>query len=218
VGVAVDWSTSLVEPETIDFWLETMGGLAVSPYDGSDAFTRRYSEWRCVLQWAVTTQAQAMAIEGFFSQARSRVVELNIPNFRVTASVGNHSGTLTVNGAHAAGATTLAVTGGSGQIGVGTIICMANQTHDRLHVVIAASGSPTSSLTIDPPLWWSRTGGEQVRYRGDGSTQTTDMRETMLLVSPLQGASLFPSPGSDTTGGYITSRAVELVSSKRAAA
>jgi hypothetical protein len=216
VGVAVDWDTSLVEPAECDFWLETIGAHVVSPYDGSSEFTRRYSEWRCVLRWAVTTQAQAMAIEGFFAQARGQTTELNIPNFKLTGTVGTQTGDVKFDGAHSAGDTNISISGSVGAFAAGDVVRVVHGTsHERLHYIIGGNG--TTSITIDPPLWGDKSNGNALVHRGDG-TATTDMRETMLLAAPISGGSIFPSFGSDTTGGLITSRVIELVSSKRAAA
>lgn len=206
-------AVTLTEPEECDFWLETVAAHPVSPYDGSDEVTRRYSQWHCLLQFTVLTMTDAMAIEGFFAQARGPTIELNIPNFKVNTSLGTRTGTVTLNGNHSALATSLTITGGSGTFTPGTIVRVANQSHERLHYIIGGNG--TTGIIIDPPLRFDLADTSQIRYRGDGSTATTDMRETMLLAGPLQGGRIFPSPGSDTTGGYITSRVVELVSSQR---
>lgn len=56
----------------------------------------------------------------------------------------------TVSGALSEGDTTVALTGGTGTFVVGDIIHFAN--HTQSYVVTSATGSPSSSMTIRPPL------------------------------------------------------------------
>lgn len=213
MGYATDWPTSLRKPTSCDFWLEEVGAAAQSPYDGSEQWTPRYSQWRAVLEWATLTVPQMLAIKGFFMLGRGRQIELNIPNFTLSGKVGTKTGSVTVNGSHSAGATTLAITGGSGVFAAGDVIHLSYLTHDRLHQVVGGNG--TTAVDIAPGLWWDQAGGSTVFHRGVVSV--LNMRETMLTAAPLQGASIFPSPGTSagTSGLVAAGWAVELVSSHR---
>lgn len=76
--------------------------------------------------------------------------------------VATYSG-FSVNGNTAIGAQTVALSGGSGSVPVGTQVTFSTDLVPRYEVK-AASGSPTSSITLDRPLEIALTNADPVRF------------------------------------------------------
>lgn len=129
--------------------------------------------WRVSLRSPQALQfAQAAQWEAVILQLRGGVNHLAVPDPVRQVPQGTMRGTLTLNGAHSAGAVALSVTGGAGQAsttlkagdwlqigtGVGTsqlVKVMADTT---------ANGSGVIALTVEPPLRTAFSGGTAVTW------------------------------------------------------
>jgi hypothetical protein len=114
--------------------------------------------WSGTLQFVPGTQAEYRPIQAFFAKARGPLNDFYVQIPGVSNFIGTESnGTLQTNGSHAAGATSISITG-SGAI-AGTVIKAGNvikfANHDKVYMVVADVTYPSTgnqTFTIEPPL------------------------------------------------------------------
>lgn len=114
--------------------------------------------WAGTLQFVPGTQAEYRPIQAFFAKARGPLNDFYVQIPGVSNFIGTEfNGTLATNGSHAAGSTSISITG-SGTI-AGTVIKAGNvikfANHDKVYMVVsdvtyASTGNQT--FTIEPPL------------------------------------------------------------------
>jgi len=104
--------------------------------------------WSIKLGFPAMARATAAPLEAFvMSQAGQYETFSYTPPYTLMEALGTYSGTVTVNGAHTAGDTTIAVSGSSGTLMAGSWVQFAD--HTKVYKVVADS---TSSITIFPAL------------------------------------------------------------------
>lgn len=137
--------------------------------------------------------------------SHGNTVLFQIPIFSYREKRGSKAGTVTMSGAHAAGATSLTVTGGTGTFSRGDWIQIARSaTHPIAHVVTATEVAGV--VPIYPGLRIAKSNGDTVRHLGDGT-----IHDTMELAGDPEFAMSMPSPAP----GFFQPFALEFVTALR---
>ena len=124
-----------------------------SPYGSNEILTDMLNDrWKMTIGIGITNYRNAAAVEAFVNAQRNGINTVNLYHFVRPTPQGTMTGTPTLNGAHAAGVDTIAITGGVGNagktlvagdiIGLGSLLLMiaANLTLD-------GSGNGTATMT-----------------------------------------------------------------------
>lgn len=125
--------------------------------------------WAGTLQFVPGTQAQYRPIQAFFAKARGPLNDFYVQIPGVSNLIGQDgSSTMQVNGAFAAGATSITinvVSGSASVIKAGNVIQFYN--HDKVYMVVAdVTAVPgNNTFTIEPPLVTAVPTTTQVTYK-----------------------------------------------------
>lgn len=175
-----------------------------SPYTGSREILHRWHQWHVYMQWNHTDYEDYQRLDAHFNRSRGGVRTFEIPIFSYRAKVGTKSGVPTLSGAHAAGVTSLTITGGSGAFAAGDWIFINHGTNVPRAYKVTTDES-AGVIQINPGLRDARAGGTNVRSFADG------VKDLMELAGDPDMAMSMPSP----LPGYFQPFAVELVSALR---
>jgi hypothetical protein len=203
---AKPWPTSgISNPET--FKINPMWQVVgeQNPYHGAREVMLRWHQWHAFIQWNHTTYSDYLGMFGHFADSDGGIVIYQIPIFSYRTPRGSKAGSVTLSGAHAAGLTSLTITGGSGvllrgdwiQIGEGSGV-------PRAYVITSSEAGGV--IQISPALRGAETGGVNVHHLGT----VTQILDSMELTDPDFAASM-PSPSP----GYFQPFALEFVSALR---
>lgn len=133
--------------------------------------------WGGTIQFAAATQSQAKQLKGFLSKARGPLNDFYviIPGISEFHGVANNAPVFTVNGAFAAGSSSISVTGTAGTGPItgtywppGMVIRFAS--HDKVYMVTNApnnlvwSSTSNKTVTIEPPLVSAITTASAIEY------------------------------------------------------
>jgi hypothetical protein len=151
--------------------------------------SRGSQQWSFKLAYAPLKRATLAPLEAFLIAQRGQYSTFSFVPPVYGNSSGTVSGTVTVNGAHAAGATSVAISGLTGTLKGGDFIKFAG--HSKVYMLTADA---TATLTVEPPLSAALVTGEAVAYNGvtftcalatDGLSATInpgDLTEALELV------------------------------------
>ena len=167
----------------------------------------RWHQWHVYLQWNNTTADDYWGLFGHFNSSRGGQTLFQIPIFSYRDKRGTKSGTVNLSGAHAAGVTSLTITGGTGTFLRGdwvqfTVVSGVPYAH------VITSSESGGVITINPGLR-AALSGSQVHHFGGGGF----LYDTMELPAETDFAASMPSPQVD--GGYFQPFAIELVTALR---
>jgi hypothetical protein len=141
--------------------------------------SRGPQQWSFRLAYTALKRATLAPLEAFLIAQRGQFSTfLFVPPVYGNSS-GTVSGSVTVNGAHAAGATSIAVTGLTGTLKAGDVVKFAG--HTKVYMLTADA---TTTMTIEPPLLSALVSAEAVTYNG--------VPFTVALVSDTLSATLNP--------------------------
>ncbi len=147
--------------------------------------TRGSQRWSFTLSYPALRRATLAPLEAFLAAQRGQYSTFLFVPPIFGSSSGTVSGSVTVNGAHAAGVSSIAITGLTGTLKAGDFVKFDG--HNKVYFLTADA---TSTLTIEPPLSDALTSGEAVTY--------TDVPVTCALASDTFGVTL--NPGNLTEG------------------
>lgn len=127
--------------------------------------------WKVSLELDRVPQNQTGAYDAISVQLRGAANQLEIWKIDRPAPVGTMRGTMTLNGSHASGATTLSISAGVGQAATtlvaGDMLGVGSATTQQVVMVIAAAtadGSGDISVSVQPPLRNAFTTGSAVTW------------------------------------------------------
>lgn len=204
---AKPWPTSgISNPET--FKINPMWQVVgeQNPYHGAREVMLRWHQWHAFIQWNHTTYSDYLGMFGHFADSSGGIVIYQIPIFSYRTQRGSKAGSVTLSGAHAAGLTSLTITGGSGVFLRGDWIQFdEGGTVPRAYVI--TSSETGGVIQISPPLRIGHSGGLAVKYLDGTITQIID---SMELADPDFAASM-PSPSP----GFFQPFALEFMSALR---
>ena len=134
-----------------------------SPQAGvTQAVTYGSPRWTVTLEIDRTREASAGSAKALLMQLRGQINQLALWDVARPVPLGTVSGTLTLSGSHAIGATTLTITGSSGTVKKGDWLGVGSGQTRQLVMVVADSDA--SSVTIEPPLRFAQSNGSAVVY------------------------------------------------------
>lgn len=144
------------------------------------ARTRGVQRWSFALSFGPSSRAAWAPLYAFLlSQKGQYSTFLFIPP-RIGSTAGTGTGTVTVDGATAAGATTVAISGLSGTLKAGDFIKFAG--HVKCYMLTADA---TTSMSLEPPLLSSLANTEAVTY--------TDVPFTCALGTDSAASEIIPA-------------------------
>ena len=118
-------------------------------------------KWSFTAKYNPMTRAEFMPVYAFVTALQGRYGTFTIVPPVISSTRGTATGTVTVNGAHTAGDTTIAITGLTGTLKAGDFIKFS--THDKVYMVTAdLTGSGT--LSIEPGIVVTVASGSGVTY------------------------------------------------------
>jgi hypothetical protein len=156
-----------VSPTAMEFGLIANTWRFTSPYTGhSQTLGMPGARWSVVLQWEWLKASEAGTYEAFLAKLKGGEHYFTTYNWFRSVPTGTMRGTLTVATSNiAAGATSGAITGGSGQAGTSLNFGDYISINGELKIVTGpnvADGSGVISITFDPPMRATATVGASV--------------------------------------------------------
>jgi hypothetical protein len=176
-----------------------------SPFTGSREVMHRYHQWHAILTWNHLKNFDYWRLFAHFCASDGGRILFQIPIFGYRAKVGTKTGTVNLSGAHSAGATSLTITGGSGQLLRGDWV-QFNPFSGVPYAHIVTSSESGGVIQIRPGLREALT-GSQVHHFGGGGY----LFDTMELPPDPSFASAMPSP----LPGLFQPFTIELVTALR---
>lgn len=146
---------------------------------------RGVQQWSFTLKYPPQRRATMAPLEAFLAAQRGQYSTFTFVPPVFGSSSGTVSGTVTINGAHAAGVNSIAILGLTGALKAGDFVKFAG--HNKVYMLTADA---TTTLTIEPPLYAALTTGEAVTY--------SNVPVTCALASDSHSATL--NPGNLTDG------------------
>lgn len=145
--------------------------LAFASLFGSQTTELNDALWMASLAPPPQRESEAGAWQAFVFSLRGRANQLALWNLMRPAPLGTLRGTLTLSGAHAAGVSTLAITGGVGQAGAtlkqGDYLGIGSGTTQHLLMVMedaTADGTGLISVQVHEPLRDAFSSGASVTW------------------------------------------------------
>ena len=142
----------------------------VSISDSGKSFRRQVSgqRWSMTLSYPIMTRSIFAPTMAFIVKQRSAKESFTITYPSYMNAQGNETSTVSVNGVHSAGDTTIAMDGfggdGAGRFLAGDFIKFSG--HDKVYMVVAdvTSSSNASTVTIEPPIVSALSNNQTVTY------------------------------------------------------
>lgn len=203
---AKPWPTSgIANPETFKINPRWQVVGEENPYHGAREVMVRWHQWHAFIQWNHTAYTDYLGMFGHFADSRGGLTLYQIPIFSYRTARGSKAGSVTLSGAHAAGLTSLTITGGSGSFLRGDWIQIGQAT-DVPRAYVITSSEAGGVIQIEPPLRAAEISGVNVHHLGT----VAQILDTMELADPDFAMSMpAPSPG------YFQPFALEFVSALR---
>lgn len=157
---------SATAPQSIRWGQRNNTFLHVSPHSKSaQTIEMPGAKWYLEGAYPILKEADRALWEAFMAAMRGQANRFRIHDFSRPVPRGTLRGTLTVSGAHAQGATSIVITGGSGQNG-NTLLAGDKLSINGQLVIsitpIATHTAGTLTFTCEPPLRNALVGGEPV--------------------------------------------------------
>lgn len=175
--MALAWPTNF--PNALRFRVQPMWDSTIgdqSPWTGSKEVLPKYGQWHVEMSWLSMPIDEYLAATAFFSRSRGGQNLYQVPILASRARRGNKSGSVTLSGAHAAGALNLTITGGSGTLLAGDWVSL-NTAAATPHAYLVVSSESGGIVGIEPGLRIALISGTAV-------TVTGVVSDTMELATP----------------------------------
>ena len=160
----------------------------VSTSDSGRRFARKIDNqrWKFTVGYQNLTRAEFAPILAFITKQRGAKETFTITPPKIKDALGSETTTISVNGVHAVGDTTIAIDGfnadDAGSLKAGDFLKFAS--HTKIYMVVAdvTPSSNAATVTIEPPL---------IEALADDSTVTyDDVPFTVYLTSSVQSYSM----------------------------
>lgn len=203
----LEWPTLKSPMEFSISPLDTVVG-PTSPYTGAREVMHRWHQWHVIITWNYLRHTDGHFLMSHLNRGRGGIVLYQVPLFNYRQLRGTKSGAVTLSGAHPAGATSIAITGGSGQLLSGDWIHI-NDGADTPQAYQVVSSESAGVIGIIPGLRVAHTSGQGVAHLQ--SVSGGYIKDTMELASDPGMPSMVPSPSP----GYFAPFTVEFVTALR---
>ena len=160
----------------------------VSVSDSGRRFARQIDnqKWKFTCSYKLLTRTEFAPILAFITKQRGQKETFTVIPPKIKDALGSETTTISVNGSHTAGDTTIAIDGfnadSAGSLKAGDFIKFQN--HSKVYMVVAdvTPSSNAATVTIEPPLIEALANDETVTY--------DDVPFTVYLESSVQQYSL----------------------------
>ena len=171
----------------------------ISVSDSGRRFARQIDNqrWKFTCKYVNLTRAEFAPIFAFITKQRGSKETFTITPPNLKNALGSETTTISVNGSHTAGDTTIAIDGfnadSAGSLKAGDFIKFA---HDKIYMVVAdvtADGSNEATITIEPPLTTALADDSSVTYDDVAFTVhlTNDVQEFGIVGVDKDGNNLY---------------------------
>lgn len=161
----IAWPTGL-RPASMALALQANQRVHASPFGGSEqAVDLLNDRWALSMTLPARTQAEAAAVEAWLASMRGMVNTVALWHFVRPVPRGTMRGSPTLNGAHSAGAASIAITGGTAS---GTLLAGDMLGLGGLLLMVAAdvtlNGSGAGTVTLVNRLRAAQSGGAAITW------------------------------------------------------
>lgn len=198
------------------------GGVLNPTLGGTEEVLERNSRLGAMVEFPMQRHADYVDIYGFLADMDGWTRLTAVPFTHYREHVGNGSGSPTVSGAVAEGATQIASTGWGGsdpRIARGGMITISTSiggvSVPRAYMLRRDANGTTPTLEIWPPVKDALAGGEAIEYAPNEGTLTY-MRSAMRLTRPGDPAGQTLLVGGAPSRQLMRGLAIELIESVRA--
>ena len=142
----------------------------VSLSDSGRRFARKIDNqrWKFTCKYVNLTRAEFAPILAFITKQRGQKETFTVIPPKIKDALGSETTTISVNGAHTAGDTTIAIDGfnadSAGSLKAGDFIKFANHTKVYMVVADVTPSSNAATVTIEPPIIENLSNDETVTY------------------------------------------------------
>ncbi len=142
----------------------------VSLSDSGRRFARKIDNqrWKFTCKYVNLTRAEFAPILAFITKQRGQKETFTVIPPKIKDALGSETTTISVNGAHTAGDTTIAIDGfnadSAGSLKAGDFIKFANHTKVYMVVADVTPSSNAATVTIEPPIIENLANDETVTY------------------------------------------------------
>ena len=142
----------------------------VSLSDSGRRFARKVDNqrWKFTCKYVNLTRAEFAPILAFITKQRGQKETFTVIPPKIKDALGSETTTISVNGAHTAGDTTIAIDGfnadSAGSLKAGDFIKFANHTKVYMVVADVTPSSNAATVTIEPPIIENLANDETVTY------------------------------------------------------
>lgn len=194
---ATAWPT-VATPLHCRVWLDTVAIGEESPFTGAREVMLRWQVWRLEMRWIDQPYLDNLQLEAAFSRSDGGGIIFQVPIFRYPRMRGSKTGGVSLSGAHAAGATSLTITGGSGTLLQGDWVQILQAT-DVPRAYRVTSSESGGVIGIRPGLRVAHSSGAVVHHLA--SVPDGWIKDTMQLDTPDIGALV--DVGNNQTAGPL---------------
>jgi len=142
----------------------------ISLSDSGRRFARKIDNqrWKFSVKYTNLTRAEFAPILAFITKQRGQKETFTVIPPTISDALGSETTTISVNGAHTAGDTTIAIDGfnadSAGSLKAGDFIKFANHTKVYMVVADVTPSSNAATVTIEPPIIEALANDETVTY------------------------------------------------------
>ena len=142
----------------------------ISLSDSGRRFARKIDNqrWKFTCKYVNLTRAEFAPILAFITKQRGQKETFTVIPPKIKDALGSETTTISVNGAHTAGDTTIAIDGfnadSAGSLKAGDFIKFANHTKVYMVVADVTPSSNAATVTIEPPIIENLANDETVTY------------------------------------------------------
>jgi hypothetical protein len=140
-----------------------------NPFSGAREIMPRYHRWHVYMEWNAVSLATQQAVMTHFTTYASGATPFSVPLFNYRAKIGTKSGTTTFNGNHAAGDTTIDLTGGTGLLAAGDWVQIAHGGAADPYAYLVVSPEASGNFVIMPALRDDKLNGDSIGKIGTGT-------------------------------------------------
>ena len=202
--MALTWPTNFDNPPSFRVSPIHEGVRDQSPFTFAREVMPRVTLWHVEMEWLALPMDEYLAATAYFTRGDGGETLFQVPILASRVRRGSKSGTVTLNGAHGAGVSTLAITGGSGLFLQGDWFSIGTAANTP-HAYLVVSSEAANAIQIKPGLRIAQSTGTQLVI-------SSPIFDTMELATPTP---TFAMIEVQPTPRYSHSLALEFVTAIR---
>ena len=163
----------------------------ISLSDSGRRFARKIDNqrWKFSIKYSNLTRAEFAPILAFITKQRGQKETFTVIPPTISDALGSETTTISVNGSHSAGDTTIAIDGfnadSAGSLKAGDFLKFASHTKVYMVVSDVTPSSNAATVTIEPPLIEALTNDSTVTYDDVPFTVYLDSRIQQYQLGPM---------------------------------